>query len=345
MKKIVYKLRLLSIATLGMGSLLVTSCQENREETAAISTSTPEPNEALLAEAIKAYNQPNANICSLIDWNKAGVDILSQVLIMINYNTAIITKDIFLNPTDTKFLKDQLANNVKFYEIAFSPDLYFVYNPLLPAYAKNATSIFYPQFKKDAPNYVGRIDFGMTLFDDIKKKLPNDYKTALALILSHEYGHQLEGISNDIYPTTKQTQSKELLADAFAGYYLRRPDGYNKTLFSDITSSVEYLQSLSVDDLPVEKSSEGPQSHGSKTQRRLAIRLGFLLGENKLKVEDIDKYFTKYYNDILGYKEFPEVDSDFKPDASIDKVIQAHMAELKGIQSGNISDKEFKNLN
>ncbi|PUB33714.1 hypothetical protein C8J95_103314 [Elizabethkingia sp. YR214] len=344
MKKIIHKFKLLSITIFGMGILLVTSCQESREEVTSI-TSMPESNDALRTEAINAYSQPNAHIYSFIDWKKLGVETKSQLIIMVNYLSVIITKDIFLNPSDTKFMKDQIVNNAKLYEVPYSPELYFVYNPLLPQYAKNATSLFIYQDKINVPSYVGRIDFGMTLFDDIKKKLPNDYKTTLALILAHEYGHQLEGISDNQYPTTKQTQSNELMADAFAGYYLRRPEGYNKVKFPELTSSIEYLQSLAIEDLPAEESDTSNLPHGSKTQRRLAVRLGFLLGENKLKVEDFDKYFSKYYNDVLGYKEFPETDSNFNPDASIDKKIQAHMKELKDIYTGTISDQEFKNLN
>ncbi|MCL1666435.1 hypothetical protein M2T82_00005 [Elizabethkingia ursingii] len=95
-----------------------------------------------------------------------------------------------------------------------------------------------------------------------------------------------------------------------------------------------------MEDLLVEKSDTATQAHGSKTQRRLAVRLGFLLGEYKLKVEDFDKYFSKYYNDVLGYKEFSETDSDFNPDASINKKIQAHMKELKDIYAGTIYENE-----
>ncbi|WP_407518009.1 hypothetical protein [Elizabethkingia anophelis] len=338
------KFKLLSTTIFGMGILLVVSCQQSREDVTSI-TSIPELNEALRTEAINAYSQTNARIYSFIDWKELGVDIKSQLAIMVSYRSVIITKDIFLNPGDTKFMQEQIINNVKLYEVPYSPKLYFVYNPLFPKYAMNATSLFLYQDKIDVPSYVGRIDFGMTLFDDIKKKLPNDYKTTLALIIAHEYGHQLEGISNNKYPTTKQAQSRELMADAFAGYYLRRPDGYNKTEFSNLTTSIEYLQSLSMEDLPVEKSDTGTQLHGSKTQRRLAIRLGFLLGEYKLKVENFDKYFSKYYNDVLGYKEFPESNSGFNPDATIDKKIQAHMKELKDIYTGIISDQEFKKLN
>jgi predicted metalloprotease len=42
----------------------------------------------------------------------------------------------------------------------------------------------------------------------------------------------------------KHCRPNELEADGFAGYYLRRPNGYNKTSFAEIAAAYEFAQSI-----------------------------------------------------------------------------------------------------
>uniref|UniRef100_A0AC34GMY8 Metalloprotease n=1 Tax=Panagrolaimus sp. ES5 TaxID=591445 RepID=A0AC34GMY8_9BILA len=188
----------------------------------------------------------------------------------------------------------------------------------------------------------GKIYYGYALFYDAKSKSSDNIVNAM--ILAHEYGHQLQFKNNLPSVKEKTARSMELEADGFAGFYLRKPSGFNKTDFSQIAKAYEFAASIG------DNNTSSPSHHGTAPQRRTAVRLGFLLGEFNLSVKDFDSQFFHYYSNVLGGTD-PSVTpnsasaSAFKINPDIESKIQAHMEELKKITNGEISVEEFKNLN
>ncbi|HIB8181638.1 TPA: hypothetical protein ACWX1I_003046 [Elizabethkingia anophelis] len=134
--------------------------------------------------------------------------------------------------------------------------------------------------------------------------------------MDHEYGHQLQFKNNLPSVTEKTTRALELEADGFAE---------------------------SIGDYFTDKATH----HGTPAQRRVAVRLGFLLGDFTLTIKDFDSQFFHYYTSVLEGTDhtIKTTDPGFELKAQIDLKIQAYMKELKDISSGEISAKEFKNLN
>lgn len=202
-----------------------------------------------------------------------------------------------------------------------NPTLRFVNDPSSPNSTYNAISYS-----------TGKIYYGYAIYADAKNKGGNIVN---AMILAHEYGHQLQYIFGLPSVSESTARPNELEADGFAGYYLRRPNGYNQTSFAQIAAAYEFAQSIG----DYQTTSAG--HHGTPPQRRSAVRLGFLLGQYDLSAADFDYNFFYYYQGVLNgtYKmaknsKFPELDA----------YMSQYLDELKQIQSGEISVEEFKNL-
>lgn len=224
------------------------------------------------------------------------------------------------NSTDTNFMNSQMTTIAGMWGRT-APTLRFVNDPSNPNSTYNAISYS-----------TGKIYYGYAIYADAKNKGGNIVN---AMILAHEYGHQLQYIFGLPSVSESTARPNELEADGFAGYYLRRPNGYNQTSFAQIAAAYEFAQSIG----DYQTTSAG--HHGTPPQRRSAVRLGFLLGQYDLSASAFDYNFFYYYQGVLNgtYKmaknsQYPELDNYMKQ----------YLEELKQIQSGEISAEEFKNL-
>jgi hypothetical protein len=224
------------------------------------------------------------------------------------------------NSTDTNFMNSQMTTIAGMWGRT-APTLRFVNDPSNPNSTYNAISYS-----------TGKIYYGYAIYADAKNKGGNIVN---AMILAHEYGHQLQYIFGLPSVSESTARPNELEADGFAGYYLRRPNGYNQTSFAQIAAAYEFAQSIG----DYQTTSAG--HHGTPPQRRSAVRLGFLLGQYDLSASAFDYNFFYYYQGVLNgtYKmaknsQYPELDNYMKQ----------YLEELKQIQNGEISAEEFKNL-
>lgn len=183
----------------------------------------------------------------------------------------------------------------------------------------------------------GKIYYGEGIFRDAKSKDASNLINVM--ILAHEYGHQLQYAFN--LPSVRESTARpnELEADGMAGYYLRR--GYGKSTFSSIATGYEFAYSIG------DYSTTSSGHHGTPAQRRSAVRLGFLLADPanaKLSASQFDYNFFYYYSGVLSgsYK------TGFaKPESMTQEgheLMMIHMDELKRIQTGQMSDEEYFNL-
>lgn len=237
-----------------------------------------------------------------------------------NWSNNAVLKTGLTNSSDTNFMNSQMTKIARLFGRS-NPLLRFVSD----SYNQNTTynAISYSS---------GKIYYGYAIYYDAKSKGGDIVN---AMILAHEYGHQLQYIYNLPSVTEYTARPNELEADGFAGYYLRRPAGYNQSSFSAIASAYNFASSIG----DYNTNSQG--HHGTPNQRRSAVRLGFLLGEWNLSASDFDYNFFYYYNGVLNgsYKmakndKFPEIDAKMKN----------HLEELRQIQTGEISAEEFNNL-
>ncbi len=224
------------------------------------------------------------------------------------------------NSTDTNFMNSQMTKIAGIWGRS-NPTLRFVNDPLNFNSTYNAISYS-----------TGKIYYGYAIYYDAKSKGGDIVN---AMILAHEYGHQLQYIFGLPSVSESTARPNELEADGFAGYYLRRPNGYNQTSFAQIAAAYEFAQSIG----DYQTTSAG--HHGTPPQRRSAVRLGFLLGQYDLSASAFDYNFFYYYQGVLNgtYKmaknsQYPELDNYMKQ----------YLEELKQIQNGEISAEEFKNL-
>jgi hypothetical protein len=258
------------------------------------------------AENLKP-EQPNAleRVCYYVDqyWSSSSVLLTS-----------------LQNSADTNFMNSQMTKIASMWGRS-NPTLRFVNDP------SNFNSTY------NAISYsTGKIYYGYAIYYDAKAKGGDIVN---AMILAHEYGHQLQYIFGLPTVTESTARPNELEADGFAGYYLRRPNGYNQTSFAQIAAAYEFAQSIG------DYQTTSPGHHGTPPQRRSAVRLGFLLGQYNLSATDFDYNFFYYYQGVLNgtYKmaknsQYPELDAYMKQ----------YLDELKQIQTGEISAEEFKNL-
>ncbi|WAC02638.1 metalloprotease [Lacinutrix neustonica] len=179
----------------------------------------------------------------------------------------------------------------------------------------------------------GKIYYGDAIYKDALSKGGNIVN---AMILAHEFGHQLQFTYN--YPSVNENTARagELEADGMAGYYLRRPTGYNKTSFSQIASAYDFAASIG------DNCTTCPSHHGKDYQRRSAVRLGFLLGAYSLNASSFDYNFFYYYSGVLN-GQYRQVNSEYF-DAKLDAYIRSHIDELARIQSGEMTDEEYFEL-
>ncbi len=272
------------------------------------SCNTDRNSENIISEnSIASIEQPTEleRICSYVDQNWSSSAVLRT----------------YLNTTDdSNFMNAQISNIAKMWGRS-SPVLRFVYDPNNPNSTYNAISYS-----------TGKIYYGYAIYYDAKNKGGDIVN---AMILAHEYGHQLQYIFGLPSVTEYTARPNELEADGFAGYYLRRPEGYNKSTFTDIAKAYEFAQSIG------DYSTNSANHHGTPSQRRSAVRLGFLLGKYLYSAKDFDYNFFYYYNGVLngtykqhGNSKFPE----------LDEYMSKYIDEIKKIQTGEISAQEFENL-
>ncbi|MCT4698552.1 hypothetical protein [Tenacibaculum haliotis] len=158
-------------------------------------------------------------------------------------------------------------------------------------------------------------------------------RAAVAYIAAHEVAHQVQFRQG--YPSVNGASNTELEADGFAGYFLRK--SYTST-WSNVIPAYNFAQSIA-----------GPSgsSHGSATQRRSALRLGWLIADqNTLSNRDIDRYFFYYYNSYVlpGSLRTSEVKKLKNMDENLHKFMLTKIEELRDIHSGKISEEEYANL-
>lgn len=237
-----------------------------------------------------------------------------------NWSSSAVLTTTLPNSTDTNFMNSQMSTIAGMWGRT-APTLRFVNDPSNPNSTYNAISYS-----------TGKIYYGYAIYADAKNKGGNIVN---AMILAHEYGHQLQYIFGLPSVSESTARPNELEADGFAGYYLRRPNGYNQTSFAQIAAAYEFAQSIG----DYQTTSAG--HHGTPAQRRSAVRLGFLLGQYDLTASAFDYNFFYYYQGVLNgtYKmaknsQYPELDNYMKQ----------YLEELKQIQNGEISAEEFKNL-
>jgi len=281
-----------------IAALSLSACNDDTRETQV------QPEQQTESQRIE---QPNAleKVCYYVDQNWSSSAVLLTSL---------------QNSTDTNFMNSQMTKIAGLWGRS-NPTLRFVNDP--SNYNSTYNAISYSS---------GKIYYGYAIYYDAKSKGGDIVN---AMILAHEYGHQLQYIFGlpSVYEST--ARPNELEADGFAGYYLRRPNGYNQTSFTQIAAAYEFAQSIG------DYQTNSPGHHGTPPQRRSAVRLGFLLGQYDLSAADFDYNFFYYYQGVLNgtYKNaknsrFPELDA----------YMSQYLNELKKIQTGEISAEEFKNL-
>ncbi|MGL6128096.1 metalloprotease [Chryseobacterium artocarpi] len=237
-----------------------------------------------------------------------------------NWNSTAVLKTTLQNSTDTNFMNAQMTKIAGLWGRS-NPTLRFVDDP--SNYNSTYNAISYS---------TGKIYYGYAIYYDAKSKGGDIVN---AMILAHEYGHQLQYIFGLPSVTENTARPNELEADGFAGYYLRRPNGYNKTNFSEIAAAYEFAQSIG------DYQTNSPGHHGTPAQRRSAVRLGFLLGQYDLNAANFDYNFFYYYQGVLNGT-YRMAKNTVSPE--IDAYMSKYIDELRKIQSGEISAEEFKNL-
>jgi hypothetical protein len=276
----------------------LTACSDDRIEESA------QPNDKTETAKIEQPGDLQKQ-CSYVDQNWSSTAVLKTTL-----NAA----------ADTNFMNGQMTNIINFWG-GTSLTFRFVDDASNPNSTYNAIS--YSN---------GKIYYGYAIYYDAKAKGGDIVN---AMILAHEYGHQLQYRYNLPSVSESTARPNELEADGFAGYYLRRPNGFNKTDFSQIAAAYEFAQSIG------DYQTTSPGHHGTPPQRRSAVRLGFLLGQYSLSASDFDYNFFYYYQGVLNgtYKMGKN-----SRNPEIDAYMSQYMDELRKIQSGEISAEEFKKL-
>lgn len=237
-----------------------------------------------------------------------------------NWASSAVLKTGLTSSTDTNFM---VAQNTKIAGLwgRSAPTLRFVSDPSNQNSTYNAISYS-----------TGKIYYGYAIYYDAKAKGGNIVN---AMILAHEYGHQLQYIFKIPSVTESTARAHELEADGFAGYYLRRPNGYNQSSFAAIAAAYEFAKSIG------DYGTTNPGHHGTPAQRRSAVRLGFLLGQYNLSATDFDYNFFYYYNGVLNGTYRNSQNAEF---AELDAYMQRYLEELKDIQEGRIGAEEWKQL-
>jgi len=236
------------------------------------------------------------------------------------WSSTAVLKTTLKTTTDTNFMNAQMTKIISLWG-GSSLTFRFVDDASNPNSTYNAIS--YSN---------GKIYYGYAIYYDAKAKGGDIVN---AMILAHEYGHQLQYRYNLPSVSESTARPNELEADGFAGYYLRRPNGYNQTTFAQIAAAYEFAQSIG----DYQTTSAG--HHGTPPQRRSAVRLGFLLGQYDLSAADFDYNFFYYYQGVLNGT-YKQAKNTRNPE--LDAYMSQYIDELRKIQTGEISAEEFKDL-
>ncbi|MFT7351260.1 MAG: hypothetical protein ACI9XR_001000 [Flavobacterium sp.] len=237
-----------------------------------------------------------------------------------NWSSSAVLSTSFGSSTDTNFMNNQ---NSKIASVWGRPSV-------LLRFVKDVTN---PGSTYNAISYSSqKIYYGEAIYKDAKTygQIVN------AMILAHEFGHQLQytyGI-----PSVNETTARasELEADGMAGYYLRRPTGYNQSSFAAIAPAYDFA--FKIGDYATTSSGH----HGTPPQRRSAVRLGFLLGQYSLSALDFDANFFYYYSGVLNGTYRSAKPAGYN--AEIDAYIKSHANELKDIMTGKMSKETYYQL-
>ncbi len=289
----------LLVSALALGMLF--ACSKNEEVVT----------ENVQSEAIEQPSLLNKQ-CSFVDNNWSAASVLST-----SFGSTTDTN--FMNNQNSKIsaLWGQSVVTLRFVKDASNPGS--TYNAI--SYGSNPRKIYY----------------GEAIYKDAKSK--NSSNIVNAMILAHEFGHQLQFTFG--LPSVRESTARpnELEADGFAGYYLRKPAGFNSASFAAIASASDFAFAIG------DFGTTNPGHHGTPAQRRSAVRLGFLLAapaNGNLTPASFDSNFFFYYTGVLNgtYKTArPSNISD-----EMHAFMQSHMEELRQIQSGEISKEDFKKL-
>ena len=245
-----------------------------------------------------------------------------------NWSPSAVLRSSFGSSTDTNFMRSQISKNASVWGRPTVP-IRFVVDATNPGSTYNAVS--YSN---------GKIYYGQAIYKDAKTKNANNIVNAM--ILAHEFGHQLQFALNLPSKTEATVRPNELEADAYAGYYLRKPAGFNAGSFAAIASASDFAFSIGDND------TTSPGHHGTPPQRRSAVRLGFLLADPanvNLTAYNFDSNFFYYYAGVLNgsYR----MASQAKPESMTQEahnIIILHLEELKSIANGTMTDEEYHNL-
>lgn len=168
----------------------------------------------------------------------------------------------------------------------------------------------------------------------------NNAQIVPAMILAHEYGHQIQYRFNGIPSVNENTaRAIELEADGYAGYYMRNSNGYNAT-WSEAGPGFNFAYQIG------DNNTNSPGHHGTPSQRRSATRLGWYLGAYNLSPQNFDYYFFYYYeNYVLPGNLFnvPTMNEEMYDEAIHDYIL-SKIEELRQINSGEINAEEFIDL-
>ncbi|SEW01743.1 hypothetical protein SAMN05421841_0642 [Chryseobacterium wanjuense] len=224
------------------------------------------------------------------------------------------------NPEDTSFMRSELNKLINFWGIPVQ--MMFVNDPVDPNGSMNAISY----------DNGSMIYYGYTFYNDAKSKAGN---IGNVFILGHEYGHQIQYKFQLPQIITENTsRGIELEADGLSGYYL----GRNQVSFQQVAIAANYAAAIGDFNIT------DPSHHGIPSQRRSAVRLGYLLSANALTPQQFDMYFKYYYFGVLNGQYKIKDNSSISIDPELDQNISKHLEEIQRIKNGEMSYEEYRNL-
>lgn len=296
MKKIKFS-RINTIFCTAVSLSLLVACSNNEEAETPLSATT-------LEKVDLQPNDLNAQ-CSYVDGYWSSTAYLNTTM---------------LNTTQTNFI---YAQNTKIASVfgQSAVTLKMVHDNSNPNSTYNAISYSNPK----------KIYFGEAIY----VAALNKGQIVPAMILAHEFGHQLQYTYNLPSKPENTARPNELEADGFAGYYMRRPTGYNAS-WEAAGPGFEFAYAIG------DNNTTSPGHHGTPPQRRSAARLGWYLGNYNLSASDFDYNFFYYYDGVLSgtYRTV----TPGRINSKIDAFIKSKMSELQKIKSGEISGEEFTKL-
>ncbi len=266
----------------------------------------------IIPTSATAIEQPSLlnKLCSFVDGNWSSASVLSSTVV---------------NTSETTFIRNENSKIAALWGQSIVP-LSFVKDASNPSSTYNAISY------GGSPR---KIYYGEAIYKAALLK----GRLVCSMILAHEFGHQLQ--YNYGLPSVQENTARpnELEADGFAGYYLRKPNGYNATSFAAIAAGSDFAFAIG------DYSTTSQGHHGTPPQRRSAVRLGFLLAapaNGNLTASSFDSNFFYYYNGVLNGTYKMAKPSNITPE--MDAYMNAHIDELRKIKSGEISKEQFNQL-